>query len=48
VTKGSNKLELPVYKNVATLNGKNTTLNGVVVFNGVDYFVPQQAIDLIQ
>ncbi|WP_258296763.1 alkaline phosphatase [Paenibacillus peoriae] len=47
VTKGSNKLELPVYKNVATLNGKNTTLNGVVVFNGVDYFVPQQAIDLI-
>ncbi|MDY7989659.1 alkaline phosphatase [Paenibacillus polymyxa] len=48
VTKGSNKLELPVYKNIATLNGKNTTLNGVVVFNGVDYFVPQQAIDLIQ
>ncbi|MDY8021380.1 alkaline phosphatase [Paenibacillus polymyxa] len=48
VTKGSNKLELPVYKNAATLNGKNTTLNGVVVFNGVDYFVPQQAIDLIQ
>ncbi|WP_342434242.1 alkaline phosphatase [Paenibacillus sp. FSL H7-0442] len=48
VTKGSNKLELPVYKNIAMLNGKNTTLNGVVVFNGVDYFVPQQAIDLIQ
>ncbi|MFS8211733.1 alkaline phosphatase [Paenibacillus sp. S29] len=48
VTQGSNKLELPVYKNIATLNGKNTTLNGVVVFNGVDYFVPQQAIDLIQ
>ncbi|MDQ0491949.1 alkaline phosphatase [Paenibacillus brasilensis] len=48
VTKGSNKLELPVYKNVATLNGKHSTLNGVVVFNGVDYFVPQQAIDLIQ
>ncbi|MGW9526951.1 alkaline phosphatase [Paenibacillus terrae] len=48
VTKGSNKLELPVYKNMATLNGKNSTLNGVVVFNGVDYFVPQQAIDLIQ
>ncbi|MDY8046436.1 alkaline phosphatase [Paenibacillus polymyxa] len=48
VTKGSNKLELPVYKNIATLNGKNTKLNGVVVFNGVDYFVPQQAIDLIQ
>ncbi|WP_348619911.1 alkaline phosphatase [Paenibacillus polymyxa] len=48
VTKGSNKLELPVYKNIATQNGKNTKLNGVVVFNGVDYFVPQQAIDLIQ
>ncbi|MDQ0046135.1 alkaline phosphatase [Paenibacillus polymyxa] len=48
VTKGSNKLELPVYKNIAMLNGKSTVLNGVVVFNGVDYFVPQQAIDLIQ
>ncbi|WP_179032723.1 alkaline phosphatase [Paenibacillus kribbensis] len=48
VTKGSTKLELPVYKNIATLNGKNSTLDGVVVFNGVDYFVPQQAIDLIQ
>ncbi|MDP1508645.1 alkaline phosphatase [Paenibacillus sp. CMAA1739] len=48
VTKGSNKLELPVYKSIATLNGKHYTLNGVIVFNGVDYFVPQQAIDLIQ
>ncbi|URJ58323.1 alkaline phosphatase [Paenibacillus polymyxa] len=48
VTKGSNKLELPVYKNIAMLNGKSTALNGVVVFNSVDYFVPQQAIDLIQ
>ncbi|ALP38726.1 alkaline phosphatase [Paenibacillus sp. IHB B 3084] len=48
VTKGSNKLELPVYKNIAMLNGKNTALNGVVVYNGVDYFVPQQAVDLIQ
>ncbi|MGZ0041675.1 stalk domain-containing protein [Paenibacillus ottowii] len=55
VTKDSNKLELPVYKSIATLNGKHSTLNGkhstlngVIVFNGVDYFVPQQAIDLIQ
>nr|WP_244310682.1 stalk domain-containing protein [Paenibacillus ottowii] len=48
VTKGSNKLEFPVYKSIATLNGKHSTLNGVIVFNGIDYFVPQQAIDLIQ
>ncbi|WP_252361811.1 hypothetical protein [Paenibacillus terrae] len=37
-----------VYKNIVILNGKNSAMNGVVVYNGVDYFVPQQAVDLIQ
>lgn len=48
VTKGSTKLELQIYKNVALVNGKKTALEGVIVYNGVDAFVPQGAVDLIQ
>ncbi|MDN4599724.1 alkaline phosphatase [Paenibacillus sp. F6_3S_P_1C] len=48
VTKGSTKLELQIYKNVALVNGKKTTLDGVIVYNGVEAFVPQDAIDLIK
>lgn len=48
VTKGSTKLELQIYKNIALVNGKKTTLNGVIVYNGVEAFVSQDAIDLIQ
>lgn len=48
VTKGSQKLELPAYKNQVILNGKRIDLNGVVVYNGSEYFVPQQAIDLLK
>ncbi|MCZ4151152.1 hypothetical protein BZG21_42970, partial [Escherichia coli] len=47
VTKGSTKLELQIYKNVALVNGKKTALEGVIVYNGVDAFVPQGAVDLI-
>lgn len=48
VTKGSQKLELQIYKNIAVLNGKKTTLKGVIVYNGTDAFVPQDAVDLIK
>lgn len=48
VTKGTTTLELQIYKNIAVLNGKKTSLNGVIVYNGVDAFVPQDAVDLIQ
>lgn len=47
VTKGSDKLELPLHQSIAVLNGKKTQLEGVVVYNGVEAFVPQQALDLI-
>lgn len=48
VTKGDSKLELQIYKNVAILNGKTLSLQGIIVYNGVEAFVPQEAIDLIQ
>ncbi|WP_341280866.1 alkaline phosphatase [Paenibacillus sp. FSL H8-0537] len=48
VTKGSQKLELHIYKNIAVLNGKKTSLKGVIVYNGTDAFVPQDAVDLIK
>ncbi|KFN11495.1 alkaline phosphatase family protein [Paenibacillus macerans] len=47
VTKGGDKLELPLHQSIAVLNGKKTQLEGVVVYNGVEAFVPQQALDLI-
>ncbi|MFM9282036.1 alkaline phosphatase [Paenibacillus jiagnxiensis] len=48
VTKGSDTLKLPVFKNIADLNGQRTSLEGVVVYNGENVFVPQQAVDLIK
>ncbi|MEQ4485083.1 alkaline phosphatase [Cohnella silvisoli] len=48
VKKGSNTLKLPVYKNIAVLNGKTIKLKNVVVYNGERTFVPQEAIDLIK
>lgn len=47
VTKGTDTLRLPVYKNTAQLNGKTVRLEGNIIFNGEKAFVPQQAIDLI-
>lgn len=48
VTKGNTKLELQIYKNIALVNGTKTALSGVIVYNGVEAFVPQDAVDLIQ
>jgi alkaline phosphatase len=48
VTKGSDTYKLPVYRSVAFVNGKAVQLSGVVVFNGVNCFVPQDAVDLVK
>ncbi len=48
VTKASDTLRLPVYKNIASLNGKTVNLNGTIIFNGEKTFVPQAAINLIK
>jgi alkaline phosphatase len=47
VTKGSTVLRLPVNKNIAYVNGKAVTLDGVVVDSG-DIYVPQSAVALIK
>lgn len=47
IKKGNDTLELPLFKNIAILNGEEILLNGVVVFNGINTYVPQEAIDLI-
>lgn len=47
VTKGNDRLELPVFKSIAVLNGEVHQLDGVIVFNGKKTFVPQSAIDLL-
>lgn len=48
IVKGSDKIELPVNKNVAYVHGSKVKLSGVVVFNGISSYVPQDAIDLIK
>ncbi|MFC6333826.1 alkaline phosphatase [Paenibacillus septentrionalis] len=47
ITKGNDTLELPIYKSIAILNGKEHQLDGVVVFNGEKTYVPQSAVDLL-
>lgn len=41
VTRGNDKLRLPVNKNLAEINGKLIKMNGLTVYNGVFTFVPQ-------
>lgn len=48
VEKGSQKLDLPLDKSVGTLNGKPVQLQGLVVYNTLDVYVPQDAVDLIR
>lgn len=48
VTKGDQKIILPMYKNIAIVNGKEVTLEAVTVFNGSSCYISQSAIDLIQ
>lgn len=47
VTKGKKKIELPENKNIAIVDGKEVKITGVVVYNGIDFYVPQEAIDLL-
>lgn len=40
-------VKMPINKNIAYVNDVPTTLDGVVIFNGISIYVPQSAIDLI-
>lgn len=48
VTKGADKLELPINTNLARYNHKEINLNGLNIYNGKSTFVPQSAVDLIK
>ncbi|MPM07240.1 hypothetical protein SDC9_53546 [bioreactor metagenome] len=48
VEKDNIKIEMPINKNIAYVNGKAVKLDGVVVFNGINVYVPQSAADLIK
>lgn len=48
ITKGSQKITAPMYKNYAIVNGTKTGLNGLVIFNGETVYVPQSLIDLVK
>ncbi len=40
-------VKLPINKNIAYVNEEPFTLDGVVIFNGINIYVPQSAVDLI-
>lgn len=48
ITKDGNEIKIPVNKNIAYVNGSEVKLDGVTVFNGMNTYVPQSAIDLIK
>ncbi|MBC7088028.1 MAG: alkaline phosphatase [Tissierellales bacterium] len=48
VTKGDIKLEMPINKNIAYVNGEIVKLDGVVVYNGIKTYVPQSALELVK
>lgn len=48
VTKGNDILKFPVDKNIAILNGKSISMNGLTLYNGLAVYVPQEAVDLIK
>ncbi|ROR29278.1 alkaline phosphatase [Mobilisporobacter senegalensis] len=48
VNKGAVEVKMPVNKNIAYVNGEKTLLDGVVVYNGINTYVPQSAVDLVK
>ncbi|HHY21238.1 MAG TPA: alkaline phosphatase [Bacilli bacterium] len=42
---GDHHLTLPAHENIAYLNGERLTLEGLTIFDGKTFYVPQQAID---
>ncbi|MBC8536886.1 alkaline phosphatase [Feifania hominis] len=49
ISKGDVEVKMPVYTNIAYVNGEKTLLDGVTVFDGVGTnYVPQSAIDLLK
>ncbi len=47
VQKGDTTIKMPINKNIAYVNDEPVKLNGIVLFNGMNAFVPQEAADLL-
>lgn len=47
VVKGDDTIIFPINTNKAIVNGEEQALSGVVVFNGIYTYVPQDAVDLV-
>ena len=47
VTKGNKTIKMPMNKNIAYVNDVATTLDGVIVYNGINVFVPKNAVELL-
>jgi alkaline phosphatase len=48
VTKGNDKLEFQVNKNIVLHNGVVKKMPGVAIYNGIDFYVPQFGVDLLK
>lgn len=48
ITKNGNEIKVPINKNIAYVNGEAVKLDGVTVFNGINTYIPQSAIELIK
>ena len=47
VQKGDTTIKMPINKNIAYVNDEPVMLKGIVLFNGMNAFVPQGAVDLL-
>ncbi len=48
VTKGAAQLRLPVNTNIAYVNSQKTYMNNLTVFNGIQTYVPEEALTLLK
>ncbi|MFZ5643909.1 MAG: alkaline phosphatase [Bacillota bacterium] len=48
VKKGADTIKLPVNKNYALVNEKAVKMNGFTVYNGVSFYVPDEAVKLVK
>lgn len=45
--KDGSMIRMPVYRNIAYVNDEPVRLNGIVLFSGMNAFIPQKAADLL-
>ncbi|AOT70432.1 alkaline phosphatase [Geosporobacter ferrireducens] len=48
VTKDKIELKFPAFKNIVIKNGQSIKMKGLTIFNGEVFYVPKEAVDMIQ